>query len=256
VPRLVAVKNHVAYVDLNQSEQALQEAWETIARDPEIYLAILTDAPIPVARGGAPEAESVSQTGEEVVAGPSAAISFGEMYKPVIAAVCGSCRGWQLRLAIAADIRVASPRAVFAFAGGDSAGLDSTVYLTRSVPGALPIELILTGRSIDGCDAYRLGIVSRIVPECQVVGAADEIAREILHNPHRAVWDMKDAVLRGRDVHLREAVRLGRQIEATHVYSTDAVRWRQEFARGVHRYTRDDARGTGTDHEPNRDPAE
>ncbi len=49
---------------------------------------------------------------------------------------------------------------------------------------------------------------------------------------------MEPLALRGREVHLQEAIRLGRQELNRRVYSKDSLEWRKEFAEGKHRYTK------------------
>ena len=98
---------------------------------------------------------------------------------PVIAAVNGAAAGGGLSLALAADIRLASPRAAFnaAFVRiGLSAGdLGASWLLPRLIGPAAAAELAYTGRMMDAAEAERTGLVNRVVPEDELLAAALEL---------------------------------------------------------------------------------
>ena len=116
----------------------------------------------------------------------AAVAALRRMPTPVIAAVNGAAAGAGFGLALAADIRIASPAARFnaAFVRIGLSGGDVGVswMLPRIVGFAHAAELLLTGRLIDADEAYRLGIVNRVVPAETLVDAACELAREIAAN--------------------------------------------------------------------------
>lgn len=105
---------------------------------------------------------------------------------PVIAAVNGPAAGGGLALALAADIRVAARSARFnvAFVRIGLSGCDIGVsWLLPRIVGVGPaFEMMLTGRLVDAEEALRMGLVSRVVPDGEVVDAAMEIARAIRAN--------------------------------------------------------------------------
>jgi enoyl-CoA hydratase len=89
--------------------------------------------------------------------------------QPVIAAVNGPAYGGGMCLALAADLRVAGPEAVFN-ATGIVNGLTSTEMgaswlLPRLVGAAHSNDMLLTGRRVDADDALRIGLVSRVAPD-------------------------------------------------------------------------------------------
>jgi enoyl-CoA hydratase len=89
--------------------------------------------------------------------------------QPVLAAVNGPAYGGGMCLAAACDIRFASPDAVFN-ATGIVNGLTSTemgisFLLPRLIGSAHSSDLLLTGRVVDADEAYRIGLVSRVVPD-------------------------------------------------------------------------------------------
>ena len=105
---------------------------------------------------------------------------------PVIAAVNGPATGGGLALALASDIRVASPEARFsaAFVRIGLSGCDIGVswLLPRVIGTSYAFELMLTGRIMDADEAKSCGLVSRVVPSTDLIGEALRIADAIKQN--------------------------------------------------------------------------
>lgn len=120
------------------------------------------------------------------------------MPQPVIAAVNGPAAGGGFALALAADVRVAAASARFnvAFVRIGISGCDVGVsyLLPRLIGASRAFELLLTGRLIDAEEAERAGLVSRVVPDGEVVDAALEIAGEIRGNSPFGVWMTKETM--------------------------------------------------------------
>lgn len=94
-----------------------------------------------------------------------------------IAAVNGYCMGGALDLALACDIRCASPDAVFAHPGarlGIITGWGGTQRLPRLIGAARALEMFATAKHVTGSEAYEIGLVSRIGEP--VLDCASEIA--------------------------------------------------------------------------------
>ena len=112
--------------------------------------------------------------------------------QPVIAAVNGPAAGGGLALALACDIRIASPSARFnvAFVRLGLSGCDIGVswLLPRLVGASRAWELMLTGRIIEAEEADRIGLVLRVVPDDALLGAALETAGLIAAN---APWGVR-----------------------------------------------------------------
>jgi enoyl-CoA hydratase len=106
--------------------------------------------------------------------------------QPVVAAVNGAASGGGLALALASDVRVASASARFnvAFVRIGLSGCDIGVswLLPRLIGASRAFELLLTGRLIDATEADRIGLVSRVVPDPDVVASALDTARLIVGN--------------------------------------------------------------------------
>jgi enoyl-CoA hydratase/carnithine racemase len=117
---------------------------------------------------------------------------------PVIAAVNGAAAGGGLALALAADIRLASPRAKFnaafvtiGLSGGD---LGTSWLLPRLIGPSAAAEFLYTARMIDAAEAERLGLVNRVVAEDELLDAALAMAGQICGNSPGGVRMSKRAL--------------------------------------------------------------
>jgi 2-(1,2-epoxy-1,2-dihydrophenyl)acetyl-CoA isomerase len=117
--------------------------------------------------------------------------------QPVIAAINGVAAGGGANLALACDLRIASDAArigqVFAKIGlhPDWGG---TYYLTRLVGAAKAMELFLSGDLIDAHEAWRIGMVNKVVESHHLADVARSWARHIAAAPPLAVHALKHAV--------------------------------------------------------------
>ena len=131
--------------------------------------------------------------------------------KPIIAAVNGYCLAGGLEIALACDLRIASENASFGLpevTRGIIPGAGGTQRLPRLVGPERALDLILTGRRIDAAEAERIGLVTRVVPQGDLLQEARAMATTIAQNGPLAVRAAKAAVWRGLDVSLEEALRL------------------------------------------------
>jgi enoyl-CoA hydratase len=114
-------------------------------------------------------------------------VRLHEFPVPVIAAVNGPAVGGGLAICAACDLRVAAESAQFAVANvriglsGGEMGLSWT--LPRLIGHSRAAELLLTGRPLGAREAADWGLVSRVVPDVEVVDAALELAHAIGANP-------------------------------------------------------------------------
>jgi enoyl-CoA hydratase len=133
-----------------------------------------------------------------------------ELPKPVIAAIDGVAAGGALAMAFAADIRLASDAARFAMTDAEMGMLPMggvTQRLSRLVGRGKALELILTGATIDADEALRIGLVSEVVPVARLEARAQDIAERIAERGPLAVQYAKEAVSRGIDMPLEQALR-------------------------------------------------
>ena len=113
-----------------------------------------------------------------------------KLSKPVIAAVNGFALGGGCELAMACHIRVASQNAKFGQPEvnlGIIPGYGGTQRLTRLVNSARSIEMILTGDVIGADEAYRIGLVNKVVPHEDLMNKTFELAEKISTKSQAAV---------------------------------------------------------------------
>lgn len=102
--------------------------------------------------------------------------------KPIIAAVNGHCLAGGLELALACDFMIVSENATFALAEvgiGILPGWGGTTRLPKAIPSRRAKELIYTAERFNAQEAYRLGLVNRVVPKGQAYESALETAKKI-----------------------------------------------------------------------------
>ena len=132
--------------------------------------------------------------------------------KPVVAAVNGFALGGGCELAMACHVRVAADAAKFGQPEvklGVIPGYGGTQRLTRLVGRGRALQLLLTGEMIDAAEAYRVGLVNRVVPASEsVVDAARAMLQTMLANAPLALAECIDVVNRGADIALEEALAL------------------------------------------------
>ncbi len=117
---------------------------------------------------------------------------------PVIAAVNGAAAGGGLALALASDVRIAAASAKFnvAFVKLGLSGCDIGVswLLPRWIGASRAFELMLTGRMVFADEAERIGLVSRVVADDELLDAALDTARLICGNSPTGVWMTKEVM--------------------------------------------------------------
>jgi enoyl-CoA hydratase len=125
--------------------------------------------------------------------------------KPVIAAINGFALGGGCELAMACTLRVAAETAKIGQPEinlGIIPGFGGTQRLPRLVGTGSALELLLTGDPITAADAYRLGLVNRVVPADQVMNEAHALAKSLAGKPPVAVRYILDAVRAGMQMSL------------------------------------------------------
>ena len=135
--------------------------------------------------------------------------------KPVIAAINGFALGGGCELAMACHIRIAAEHAKFGQPEvklGIGPGYGATARLPRLVGRGRALELLLTGGMIDAAEAYRIGLVNRVVPADKLLAESETLLRTILENGPLAIRACLEAVDAGLDTGLDQALLL----EANH----------------------------------------
>lgn len=153
-----------------------------------------------------------------------------DLPQPVIAAVHGVAAGAGMSLTLAADLRVAAEGARFSLAFiniGLSPDSGSTYTLPRLVGLGKALELAMIGEFIDAAEAVRLGLVNHVVPEAQLISAAEELAQRIAEKSAYAVARIK------RLLHESYARPLEAQLEAERRVQREVACHSLDFLEGV-----------------------
>jgi enoyl-CoA hydratase/carnithine racemase len=147
-----------------------------------------------------------------------------DVWKPIIAAINGLALGGGLEMALGCDIRIASDNARFGFpevkVGMFPAG-GGTQRLPRLIPAGIAAEMIFTGRMIDAHEAFRIGLINRLVPFDELMEAAKEIAHRICKAGPLAVRTAKESMVRGMSMGLEQGLRLETTLTPRVVFSQD-----------------------------------
>ena len=133
--------------------------------------------------------------------------------KPTIAAVNGFALGGGCELAMACHVRIAADNAKFGQPEvklGLAPGYGGTQRLPRLIGRGRAMQLLLTGEVIDAAEAYRIGLVNRVVPAAELLGAARALAAEMLKVAPLAVAACVECV----DVGLEHGLTAGLSVEA------------------------------------------
>jgi enoyl-CoA hydratase len=144
---------------------------------------------------------------------------------PMVAAVSGACLGGGLELALSCDIVLCSARSKFGLpetALGLIPGAGGTQLLTRVVGANVAMDLILSGRVLDGAEAAAAGLASRVFPEESWLEDAIAVAAEVAARPPLAQLLAKESVRRALDVPLAAGIEAERRAFAMVLGSEDA----------------------------------
>ena len=207
---LFDVHNNVAHITLNRPEAAnsinmemvtdLMHAAIQCGENPEIRTVLITGNGAIFCGGGdlksfAAQGKHLPYHFKEITIYLHAAISrLTRLDVPVIAAVCGSAAGGGMSLACACDIVIAAESARFTMAY-TKAGLtpdgSSTYSLPRIVGLKRALELTLTNRVLSAQEALDWGIVTRVVPDADLLTEARALAEKLAAGPTKALGASK-----------------------------------------------------------------
>jgi enoyl-CoA hydratase len=154
---------------------------------------------------GAVSAKALAQRGQDVFR------RFETSPKPTVAAVNGFALGGGCELAMSCHMRIASEHAKFGQPEvklGLLPGYGGTQRLPRLVGKGRALQLLLTGEMIDANEAYRIGLVNRVVPAAELLPATTAMLQTILANGPLAVAHCIETVNAGYDLPLMDALTL------------------------------------------------
>lgn len=226
---LFTVTERIATVTVNRPDKLnalndavldeLDRAADEIRDRADVGAAILTGAGAKAFVAGADIAELVKQGPFDgkarALRGQAVLRKLETCPKPVVAAVNGFALGGGCELAMACHVRIAAEHAKFGQPEvklGITPGFGGTQRLPRLVGKGRALELILTGQMIDAAEAFRIGLVNRVVPAAELLPTCEKLLRTILAQGPLAVALCVEAVDRGLSVGLED----GLLLEANH----------------------------------------
>ncbi|OBK66655.1 enoyl-CoA hydratase/isomerase family protein [Mycobacterium sp. 1165178.9] len=216
---------HIATITINRPEtrnsldmahfRDLAHAWAAFRDDGRAWVAVITGVErdfctgadlkkfIPELTGDLPRPTGWNK--EDAI---HAVLHRFPVYKPIVAAVNGTCVAGGFEMLTSTDVRVAVPDARFAvmepkrglFAGGGS-----TVRLPRQMPYPLAMELLLTAEMVDAERALAMGLINRVVPADRLMDTAYDFAARIAANAPLAVFATKQSAVEGLALDLNSA---------------------------------------------------
>jgi enoyl-CoA hydratase/carnithine racemase len=222
-------RGHTLLITLNRPEkmnalnqelmEGLAEAWRRVDKDDDIWVAVITGA-----------GDRAFCSGRDLFAGTQGSWEYhrerlarGErieprelkytpenIWKPVIAAVNGYALAGGLALALSCDFRIAADTARLGSMAvkRNLLGGGQIVRLTRYVPFAKALELLLLGHHISAAEAAQIGLVNAVVPQEELLPTAMHWAEQLCNNGPLAVRATKEVAYRSLDMTFREASRL------------------------------------------------
>jgi enoyl-CoA hydratase len=187
--------------------------------DNEVKVLLFSGAPRPDGRpcfcSGADIREAVRRGGNVfTLAGSALTDHLDNLEKPTIGAVDGTCTAGGLELVLAMDIRMAADSAEFSDMHMKNLGRlgewGGQTRLCRAVGPAKAKEILWTGVPFDGAEAYRLGLVNRVVPHETLLTETKDLARTIAEMPGQALAWSKKSLHAAADRPLPEALKYER----------------------------------------------
>jgi enoyl-CoA hydratase/carnithine racemase len=189
----------------------LAAAFDQVRDDGRIGVAILTGEGDRAFCVGADLTESIPALAEgrfDISQWDGAHQKNTRLYKPVLAAVNGLCLGGGFEIMLSTDLRLAADTASFGLpetgVGVVPAG-GTLTRLTRQIPYARAMELLMLGDRIDADTALRFGLLNTVVPSAELLAEAHRWADRLLARSGTAIEVVKRSVLRLADLPLEEA---------------------------------------------------
>lgn len=206
-PKALNALNEELYKDIYDMFMKLKD-------DEEIDIVIITGEGRAFVAGADIKYMSGLDTKDGKVFGELGAKTFAaisDLNKVVIGAINGYALGGGCELALACDIRIASENAKFGqpeVSLGMIPGSGGTQRLSRIVGEGKAKELIFTGNVIDANEAFRIGLVNKVVSPEILMDEVYDLAKKILSNGIYAVKFAKEAIAKGRETDINTGLNI------------------------------------------------
>ncbi len=220
-------EDRIAVITLNRPEALnaidpemaadLSRAFKDFKEDDNLTVGIITGAGVKAFSIGADVRALLPKIKESKgrSSGPFNLLDAMDSWKPIIAAINGAALGGGLEIALACDLRIASEHAIFGMPEvtlGLIPGWGGTQRLPRMIPQAKAAELLLTGKPILAREAFRIGLINKVVPYADLISVAKTVAETICKRAPLAVRAAKQAMMQGVDLPLEGGLKLEREL--------------------------------------------
>ncbi len=234
MPLVITKKQHgIFIITINRPEKMncidehtgglLEQAWIQFRDDDNLRVAIITGSGTQSFCSGADLKNVLALVQEQKIPGSVTPTGNGflgytrgcDIYKPILAAINGYALAGGLELACFADIRIAEKHSTFGVSNrrwGVPLIDGGTQRLPRIIGLGRAMELILTGKTIDVNEAYRIGLVNEIVDETKSLSRCIEIAEMLIEFPYDGMRYDKESVYRGIGQTLENGIKIEAEV--------------------------------------------
>ena len=212
-----------------------QKALVEFRDDSELWVGIVTGAGEKAFCAGADIKEMlpfIKEHESRPWAFPATILRGLDVYKPLIAAINGVALGGGMEVVLACDLRIAAENARLGTPEvtlGIIPGWGGTQRLPRMLPWCKAAEIALMGKPINAEEAYRIGLVNKVVPLQELMPTAKKWAETICEAGPLAVRAAKEAMIRGTSMTLEEGLRLENTLFAALLDTDDFVEGKSAF---------------------------
>jgi enoyl-CoA hydratase len=180
----------------------LLDVAQTVRDDPEVMVLVLQG-------DGGVFCAGIDQEVESSALAAGVTAIFAGLDRVTVAAIDGDCLSVGLELALACDIRIATSRSRLAFPEVSQASIPSaggSQRLPRIVGRGKALEFLLLAEPVEAEEAFRIGLVNRIVPD--LPAALEELTGALLSRGPLGLRYAKEAIAKGLDMTLEQGLRL------------------------------------------------
>ncbi len=218
---LIDKSDRIAWITFNRPEvhnaldremmTALHSTLCQLENDDDVHVVVLRGAGEKTFTAGADIKEPPPQSPEEKNAPRPADIflAMAELHKPIICSVQGNALGGGCGIVAAADMAIASERAIFGLPeiNMDIFPTGLVVPITRSLGKKKAFELMFTGVRINAAEAERIGLINRVVPHTDLEAATLELSKTLASKKLSALRRGKEALNTTADMEFKKALK-------------------------------------------------